>query len=119
MKKFAAALVLASTFAAWAPGLHAEDYPADNSGKNVRDRDSERVTSGDQSNAKADIQITQRIRKAVVNDKQLSTNAHNVKIITAGGMVTLRGPVKNAREKATVAAKAQRIAGANRVVNEL
>ena len=52
-------------------------------------------------------------------DKSLSTNAHNVKIITTDGVVTLRGPVKSAAEKATIAAKAQQVAGVSRVDNQL
>jgi osmotically-inducible protein OsmY len=101
------------------PGAYAEDYPADNSGKNVRDRGDTALTAGDQSNAKADVTLTQRIRKAVVADKRLSTNARNVKIITAGGMVTLRGPVKSEKERSVIAAKAQQIAGAGHVDNQL
>ena len=52
-------------------------------------------------------------------DKSLSTNAHNVKIITTGGVVTLRGPVKSAAEKDTIGAKAQQTAGVTRVDNQL
>jgi hyperosmotically inducible protein len=97
----------------------AAEYPADNSGKNARDRDSRTLTSGNQSNAKGDVHITQAIRKAVVSDKALSTSAHNVKIITVGGHVTLRGPVKSPDEKAKIEAKAIRIAGTGHVENEL
>jgi len=99
--------------------IHAQQYPADNSGKNVRDRKDGAPTSGSQSNAKSDVAITQEIRKAVVADKSLSTNAHNVKIITADGVVTLRGPVKSATEKATIEAKAKQAAGVSRVDNQL
>ena len=99
MKKVAAALVVALAVAAWVPASRAADYPADNSGKNVRDRNNA-PTPGDQSNSKSDIAITQEVRKAVMADKALSTNAHNVKIITQNGVVTLRGPVKSPEEKA-------------------
>ena len=91
----------------------------DNTGRNVRDRSGETVTPGDQSNEKADLHLTQEIRKAIVADKSLSTNAKNVKIITAHGLVTLRGPVNTPQEKATIEAKAQRIAGANNVESQL
>ena len=37
--------------------------------------------------------------KAVVGNGDFSTAAKNVKIITVGGVVTLRGPVKSANEK--------------------
>ncbi len=118
MRIIAAALV-AVVLTAWAPGTRAADYPADNSGKNVRDRQDTSPTSGDQSNRKSDLAITQAIRKAVVADKALSTNAHNVKIITANGVVTLRGPVNSAEEKETIAAKAQKVAGVKNVDNKL
>jgi len=77
------------------------------------------MTPGDQSNNKADLNLTQQIRKAVIADKSLSTNAKNVKIIAANGIVTLRGPVNTPQEKATIEAKAQSIAGANNVESQL
>jgi hyperosmotically inducible periplasmic protein len=91
----------------------------DNTGRNVRDRGGDTVTPGDQSNEKADLHLTQEIRKALMADKSLSTNAKNVKIITAHGIVTLRGPVNTPQEKATIEAKAQSIAGANNVESQL
>ena len=91
----------------------------DNTGRNVRDRGGDTVTPGDQSNNKTDLNLTQQIRKAVMADKSLSTNAKNVKIITANGFVTLRGPVNTPQEKATIEAKAQSIAGANNVESQL
>jgi len=97
----------------------AGDYPADNTGRNVRDSDDRTLTSEDQSEKKADRELTQKIRKAVVEDDSLSTSAHNVKIITVDGMVTLRGPVKSAEERNAVGAKALKIAGAGKVKNQL
>jgi hyperosmotically inducible periplasmic protein len=91
----------------------------DNTGRNVRDRGGDTVTPVDQPNNKADLNLTQQIRKAVMADKSLSTNAKNVKIITANGIVTLRGPVNTPQEKATIEAKAQSIAGANNVDSQL
>ena len=96
-----------------------EHYPADDSGRNVRDRDANRVTSDDQSNDRSDLRITQEVRRAVVADKQLSTSAHNVKIITRKGVVTLRGPVVSAAERSTIEAKATRVAGVTHVDNQL
>ena len=104
MKTLIAVLAMVSALAAWAPTIDAQQYPADNSGKNVRDRKDGTKTSGDQSNAKSDVAITQEIRKAVVADKNLSMNAHNVKIITPDGVVTLRGPVKSPAEKDAIGA---------------
>src|SRR5215468_2593553 len=91
----------------------------DNTGRNARDRGGDTVTPGDQSNNKADLNLTQQLRMAIMADKSLSTNAKNVKIITANGMVTLRGPVNTPQEKAVIEAKAQSIAGTNNVDSQL
>jgi osmotically-inducible protein OsmY len=92
---------------------------ADNTGINKRDTSPEKMTADQQSQTKEDREITQKIRKAVVSDKSLSTYAHNVKIITVGGMVTLKGPVKSADEKGTVEEKAGQIAGKNNIQSEI
>ena len=92
---------------------------ADNTRKNERDRSGETTTSGDQSNSQEDVKITAAIRRAVVRDNSLSTTAKNVKIITANGMVTLRGPVKNDAEKAKIAELAQSAAGNAKIDNQL
>ena len=91
----------------------------DNSGINVRDRPADAMTAGEQSNNNGDLQLTSEIRQAIVRDDSLSMMAHNVKIISTNGTVTLRGPVKSDAEKAAVASKAQAIAGANKVDNQL
>ena len=91
----------------------------DNTERNVRDRSGETLTPGDQSESEADRTLTQRVRQAVVADDSLSTNAHNIKIITINGVVTLRGPVNSAQEKANIDAKAQQIAGTTKVNNQL
>jgi hyperosmotically inducible periplasmic protein len=119
MRKLAVAFVMVSALTAWALPGRAADVPADNSGKNVRDRQGATQTPEDQSNAKADMAITQAIRKAVIADKGLSTNAHNVKIITTNGAVTLRGPVKSVAEKNSIAEKAKQTAGVRSVDNQL
>ena len=85
----------------------------DNTGVNKRDRNDETLTSGDQGNSREDIDLTRRIRRALTQNDQLSVAAKNVKIITANGKVTLRGPVKSEAEKEQISAAAQQIAGAN------
>jgi hyperosmotically inducible periplasmic protein len=98
----------------------AQDTPAaDNTGKNQRDRSGETRTSGDQSNSPEDVQITATIRRAVVGDHSLSATAKNVKIITADGVVTLRGPVQNEAEKTKIAELAQSAAGNAKIDNQL
>lgn len=89
-----------------------------NTGVNVRDRDSAAKTPLDQNENQADIDITAEIRKRVVETK-MSVNAHNVKIITQDGAVTLRGPVKTEEEKRTIEQIALTAAGTNKVDNQL
>jgi hyperosmotically inducible periplasmic protein len=118
------ALMLAGTpslcFSAEPTAKQAEaQLPADNTGRNVRDRDEDAKTADQQSNSKEDLEITRKIRRAIVEDKSLSTSAHNVKIVTVDGVVTLRGPVASTKEKASVAAKAEKVAGVNKVENQL
>ena len=69
---------------------------------------------------KSDTEITRDIRRSIVSDKSLSTYAHNVKIITQNGAVTLKGPVNSDEEKQTVAAKAAEVVGGpDKVTNQL
>lgn len=92
----------------------------DNTARNRMDRDSEAKSPIDQSNSSADIKITADIRRAIMDDKSISTNAQNCKIITdKSGVVTLRGPVDSQAEKDSIESIAKAIAGASRVVNEL
>lgn len=119
MKKLAAALAILGGLSIPVGRAHAQPYPADNSGKNVRDRSTTALTAGQQSNTASDVKITQRIRHAVTSDKALSTNAHNIKIITVHGVVTLRGPVGSAEEKTKIGAKASGVAGVSHVKNDL
>ena len=77
------------------------------------------TTAGQQGASKVDTDMTKRIRQSINADKGLSTYAHNIKVVTKDGMVTLRGPVNSAEEKEALAAKATEIAGANNVKNQL
>ncbi len=92
---------------------------ADNTKKNERDRAGETKTPGDQSNKPEDIKITKDIRQAVVKDKALTMTAKNVKIITADGKVTLRGPVHSEEEKMKIEKIAKAAAGEDKVDNQL
>jgi len=76
-------------------------------------------TADQQSQSKADLALAQKIRQAIVKDKTLSTNAHNCKVVTRDGSVTLRGPVNSDKEKATVEKIAVTIAGEGKVTNDL
>lgn len=97
----------------------AQSPAPNNTGINVRDRNPDAVTAGTQRNAKSDLELTRQIRRAVVKDNSLSTAAHNIKIVSDGGMVVLRGPVKTDREKLAIDEKARQIAGAKNVQDQL
>jgi len=91
----------------------------DNSVRNkIHDGDTA-VSAEEQSNDKGDVEITRKIRQGIVKDKSLSTNAHNVKIITVKGSVVLKGPVSNNDEKLKVEQTAAAVAGKEKVVSEI
>jgi osmotically-inducible protein OsmY len=113
-----AASLLCAANAAWAPAQE-QDKPADNTRINKRDRSKDQPTADQQKENPNDREITRKIRRAIVEDKSLSTYGHNVKIITQNGRVTLKGPVRSQEEKDTIAAKAAAIAGEDRVDNQL
>jgi osmotically-inducible protein OsmY len=92
---------------------------ADNTGINQRDRDTNNLTPGDQGNTRADIDLTQKIRKALVMDTTYSMTAKNIKIITVNGRVTLRGPVNSDSEKSGIEGLAKNIAGDANVDDQL
>jgi|SRR5580698_8512990 hyperosmotically inducible protein len=92
---------------------------ADNTKVNQRDQNTNQPTADQQQNNRSDRDITQQIRKSIMDDKSLSTYAHNVKIITQNGQVTLKGPVRSEEEKRAVEAKANEIAGEGKVTNQL
>jgi osmotically-inducible protein OsmY len=97
----------------------AEQTAADNTDKNERDRNADALTPGDQGESEGDRTITQKIRQGVVAADALSMTAKNVKIITVDGVVTLRGPVKSAEEKTSIASIAQAATGVKKVENQL
>ena len=102
-----------------APAGQKAAAPRDNTAVNVRDRGGDTLTAQNQSENPADRTVTQDVRKAIVADDSLSTDAKNVKVITVDGVVTLRGPVANEQERNKVAAKVNGIAGVKRVDNQL
>ena len=92
---------------------------ADNTKVNERDRAPSAVTADQQKNNKSDLTVTAEIRRAVIAEKSLSSNAHNVKIIAVNGVVTLKGPVKNVSEKTIVEEKAITAVGKSNVKSEI
>src|SRR6187455_2480932 len=122
MKRLTLSILCISTLAlsAYAQNKESTTQPAvDNTAKNTRDKSGETQTSGDQSNTPEDVKTTAAIRRALVADKSLTMTATNVKIITADGKVTLRGPVQTAAEKARIAELATKEAGKATIDNQL
>jgi hyperosmotically inducible protein len=93
-----------------------QQTPADNTRQN---KDQTQPSADQQKMNPADRAITQKIRKAIHDDSTLSTYAHNIKIITQDGKVTLRGPVRTEDEKAGLEAKAVSVAGQDNVTDLL
>ncbi len=98
------------------PELRAVD--ADNTGRNERDLD-DSLTPVDQGNTPAEIVITASIRKDVMAEPSLSFTARNVKVVTIGNRVTLRGPVSTEAEKMLIEAMALRTTGVGHIDNQL
>jgi osmotically-inducible protein OsmY len=98
---------------------NSQQVPADNTKVNQRDRNQSEATADQQKGNSTDRELARQIRRAVVNDKSLSTDAHSVKIIAQNGSVTLKGAVKSDEEKQAIESKATELAGAGKVTNEL
>lgn len=106
--------------AGFAAGQDSNTTQPDNTGVNKRDRSPDQVTADQQKEDKADLKLTKQIRRSIVSDKSLSTDAHNVKVISQHGTVTLKGPVKSDEEKSAVIAKAVAVVGsADKVTDQL
>jgi hyperosmotically inducible periplasmic protein len=118
MKEIILALACLSAFSLAALAGNEKAEP-DNTAINERDRSGETKTSGDQANSSADLKTTQAIRQALMKDGELSMTAKNIKVITANGHVTLRGPVKTAQEKAKIDQLAKSAAGGAQIDNQL
>ncbi len=109
-----APLVMSASFAA-----QTQPPAKDNTRQNQRDRAPGQPTADQAKNNLNDREVMQKIRKSVMDDKSLSTYAHNVKIISENGMVTLKGPVRSDQEKREVEQKAAEVAGAAKVKSEI
>ncbi len=93
--------------------------PADNTKSNKLDPSNSTATADMQKDNQSDRDLTQRIRKSLMEDKSLSTYAHNIKIVAVNGNVTLNGVVRSEQEKNVAESKAVEVAGQGRVVNDL
>ena len=97
----------------------AQDGAAQTTPDNSATNKNQMKTADNQSDAKADRLTTAKARKAIIADKDLSLYAHNVKIITINGAITLKGPVKSEDEKQKVASDVASVVSADKVTNHL
>jgi len=117
LKHAASAAAVFLCLVAPVPRAAAQQAP-DNTAHN-KNQDNQTQSADKQSNAKSDREITAKIRKEIMANKDLSTYAHNVKIITTNGAVTLKGPVQSEDEKSKVAQIAGNVVSSDKVTNEI
>jgi osmotically-inducible protein OsmY len=104
------------------PLVAGQNTPAkapDNTSVNKRDKNKTEPTADQGKNNLSDRELMSHIRRDLVKDKNLSTYAHNVKIIAEHGKVTLKGPVRSDEEKRAVEECARKYAADGNVTNEL
>lgn len=65
-----------------------------------------------------DAALTRKIRNQIFNNKKLSKDARNVKIVTMNNEIVLKGPVSSEEERLLVENTAKELAGNYTVVNE-
>ena len=115
-KRFVSVLTLALLIASTSSSMCGQAAAApDNSKQNAH----QTRTADNQSNATGDRETTAKVRRAIIADKSLSMYAHNVKILVAGGQVTLKGPVHSDEEKQKVEADAAAVVGTDKITNKL
>jgi hyperosmotically inducible protein len=113
-------LFCGAAFLSYGQATDANSAKPDNTATNKRDRNASQVTADQQKMDATDRKLTKDIRHAVIHDKALSTYAHNVKIISRNGNVTLKGPVKSEEERKAVLEKAVAVAGGpDKVTDEM
>ena len=103
----------------WVSPAIAQSTRSDNTAVNKGDQNPGAVTADQQKMNPKDRDLTSRIRSSIMADKSLSTYAHNVKIVSQDGTVTLKGPVRSDAEVKTIMAKATNVAGASNVVDQM
>jgi hyperosmotically inducible periplasmic protein len=98
-----------------APRILPQDSQQTQPDNTKKNRDQTLPTGDQQTNKDSDRSITQKIRRSIIAEKSFSTDAHNVKIITQDGKVTLRGPVRSEDERNQIQAKAAAVVGEGNV----
>jgi sporulation protein YlmC with PRC-barrel domain len=91
----------------------------DSSAQNLPDLNSKAQPPLDQGTSQADLEITARIQKEILDTDGLSMDARAVKITTVNGRVTLRGMAASPDEKRRMGEIAARVVPAADVDNQL
>lgn len=91
----------------------------DDSEINTRDRNAQALTADQQGMSSNDTKITANIRKEIMKIDKLSIYGQNIKVITVKGLVTLKGPVRSTDEQMKILEVARKVAGSNRVTNQI
>lgn len=99
--------------------VNAAEEPAKVDDTKMNKEESKKETADTQKMNKSDRETTRKIRRAVVKDKSLSMYAHNVKIITVDGKVTLKGPVRSEKEKLAIEKAAAQVVSKDNITNEI
>jgi hyperosmotically inducible periplasmic protein len=113
------ACLLSAAVAFGSTGLATAAEDAATAPDNTKMNKQESMTADQQKESPSDRKITQKIRQAIVKNKTISQYAHNVKIITVNGAVTLKGPVRTEKEKKIVENAATKVAGNGKVTSEI
>ena len=119
MKRTLLALTCLSAFSLAVVADDNEKTKPDNTATNERDRWGKPRLLATSQIVLRNLKTTQAIRQALMKDSELSMTAKNIKVITANGHVTLRGPVKTAQEKSKIDQLAKSAAGGAQIDNQL
>jgi hyperosmotically inducible periplasmic protein len=118
MKPLLYAAILSASVLAGCEDPNSGPSPS-NTGRNARDRSGDTKTPMDQSNTARDTEITAAVRRGITDEPSMSVEGRNCKVITDGGVVTLRGVVSTQAEKETIDRIARETPGVTRVDNQL
>ena len=117
LRKSTRIVLLGTMIGGIAPIGFAHQPASDNTKTNARM--DQNATADKQSNTASDRELTRQVRKAITQDKSMSTYAHNVKVVAQNGQVILSGPVRSDEEKQAIVQKAGEVAGQDHIVDQI
>ena len=84
-----------------------------------QEKDNAKMMEAESKANENDHMITQKLREALMKDPNLSKQAKNIKIVTAEGVILIKGTINNENDKNAVGQKAKTIPGVKNVDNML